>query len=73
MTGSTLSWFGATMWDWFRNVSSAVATAVKALWVCLRYWFRTYDPKRRRSPSSTSIPNCRCRFPRDFAAFTATT
>ena len=35
------------MWNWFRNVYRAVVTVWAALWVCLRYWFRTYDPKRK--------------------------
>jgi NADH-quinone oxidoreductase subunit I len=32
---------------WFRNILSTVATVAAALWVTVRYWVRTYDPKRR--------------------------
>ena len=35
------------MRNWFRNVYSAVATVLVALWVSMRYWLRTYDPKRK--------------------------
>jgi NADH-quinone oxidoreductase subunit I len=34
------------MGQWFRNVVEAVVTVVYALWVSVRYWVRTYDPKR---------------------------
>jgi NADH-quinone oxidoreductase subunit I len=35
------------MRSWFRNIYQAVVTVVNALWVCLRYWLQTYDPKRK--------------------------
>lgn len=34
------------MGRWLYNVYSAVVTIAEALWVCLRYWFRTYNPNR---------------------------
>ncbi len=35
------------MRNWFRNLFQAVLTVAKALWVCLRYWFCTYNPTRK--------------------------
>jgi NADH-quinone oxidoreductase subunit I len=35
------------MRNWFRNVYQAVTTVAAALGVCLRYWLRTYNPKRK--------------------------
>ncbi len=32
---------------WLGNVFEAVKTVIAALWVSIRYWFRTYDPQRR--------------------------
>ncbi len=34
------------MRNWFRNIFTAVTTTLSALWVSLRYWFRTYKPGR---------------------------
>jgi NADH-quinone oxidoreductase subunit I len=34
------------MRQWLLNIYEAVITVAHALWVCLRYWFRTYDPQR---------------------------
>jgi NADH-quinone oxidoreductase subunit I len=35
------------MANWFRNVYRTVLTVVEALWVSLRYWYRTYNPGRK--------------------------
>ena len=35
------------MWSWFRNVYRAVVTVAEALRVCVWYWIRTYNPKRK--------------------------
>jgi NADH-quinone oxidoreductase subunit I len=35
------------MRDWLQNVYRAVVTVYDALWVCLSYWFRTYQPDRK--------------------------
>lgn len=35
------------MRQWFRNVFETVITVARALVVSIRYWIRTYDPKRR--------------------------
>lgn len=35
------------MLDWFRNVRNAVLTVTGGLWVTMRYWLVTYDPKRK--------------------------
>ena len=32
---------------WFRNIFVAVLTVADAMRVTVRYWFRTYDPKRK--------------------------
>ncbi|HEY4762019.1 MAG TPA: 4Fe-4S binding protein [Thermoguttaceae bacterium] len=32
---------------WLGNIIEAVVTVIQALWVSIRYWFRTYDPQRR--------------------------
>jgi len=32
---------------WFGNIVQAVATVAHALWVTVRYWGRTYDPRRK--------------------------
>ena len=37
----------APMRNWFRNVYQAVVTVSLALLVCLRYWLRTYNPRRK--------------------------
>ena len=31
---------------WFQNILTAVVTVLKTLWVGMRYWIITYDPKR---------------------------
>jgi NADH-quinone oxidoreductase subunit I len=35
------------MGRWFRDIWDAVSTVAYGMWVTLRYWFKTYDPKRR--------------------------
>jgi len=35
------------MWNWFRNLFRAVKTVGDALRVCLSYWLRTYNPRRK--------------------------
>ena len=44
------------MRNWFRNVYQAVVTVAAALWVCLRYWLRTYDPKRKTFTEQYEYP-----------------
>ena len=44
------------MLNWFRNIYIAVATVLHALWVGLRYWFRTYDPQRRTFTEKYEFP-----------------
>jgi NADH-quinone oxidoreductase subunit I len=44
------------MRDWFGNVYCAAATVAKALWVSLRYWGRTYDPRRRTFTEAYEYP-----------------
>jgi len=38
--------YNRVMRDWFYNVYTAVVTTIRAMWVGIRYWFRTYDPQR---------------------------
>lgn len=43
-------WFAAVWggWsDWLRNIAQVVATVLQALWVTVRYWWKTYQPGRR--------------------------
>ncbi len=35
------------MREWFRDIWDAVSTVGQGMWVTLRYWFKTYDPKRK--------------------------
>jgi NADH-quinone oxidoreductase subunit I len=45
-----LGWLGSVLRgirDWVRNIWVAVLTVAGAMWVTLRYWFRTYDPQRK--------------------------
>jgi NADH-quinone oxidoreductase subunit I len=44
------------MRQWFLTVYQAVVTVVVALWVCLRYWLRTYDPRRRTFTEQYEYP-----------------
>ena len=37
---------GVLMRHWLSTVYQAVVTVAQALWVCLRYWLRTYNPRR---------------------------
>ena len=37
---------GLAMINWFRDIWLAVTSVCKAMWVTVRYWGRTYDPKR---------------------------
>ena len=36
-----------SMRHWLRNIYQAVVTVAGALWVSLRYWWRTYDPRQQ--------------------------
>lgn len=44
------------MLRWFLNIYDAVLTVLKALWVSLRYWIRTYDPQRRTFTEHYEFP-----------------
>jgi NADH-quinone oxidoreductase subunit I len=35
------------MWRWFENVFDTLASVIRAMWVSVRSWLRTYHPKRR--------------------------
>ena len=54
---------------WFRNVYRAVVTVLYALWVCLRYWFRTYDPKRRTFTEHYEYPELPAKISPRFRGF----
>lgn len=32
--------------QWFRNIKAAVTTVAEAMWVTVRYWMLTYNPRR---------------------------
>ncbi len=42
--------------EWFGNIVQVVVTVAEALWVTVRYWFRTYDPKRRTFTEQHEYP-----------------
>ncbi len=44
------------MLRWFKNIYTALATVALALWVSLRYWIRTYDPRRRTFTEHYEFP-----------------
>ncbi len=44
------------MLRWFKNIYDAVATIAAALWVTMRYWRKTYDPKRRTYTEKYEYP-----------------
>ncbi len=44
------------MTRWFQNIFDAVVTVVRALWVSMRYWIRTYDPRRRTFTEKYEYP-----------------
>lgn len=37
---------GAAFVEWLANIAAAVKTVADALWVTVRYWVRTYNPRR---------------------------
>jgi NADH-quinone oxidoreductase subunit I len=48
--------FEVAMLQWFRNIFTAVATVLQAMWVSVRYWVRTYDPRRRTFTEQYEYP-----------------
>jgi NADH-quinone oxidoreductase subunit I len=45
-----ISWFANVLGGlagWFGNIAHVVYTVAHALWVTVRYWLITYDPKRK--------------------------
>ena len=54
------------MRHWFRNIYQAVVTVAEALWVSLRYWLRTYDPRRQNVHRAVRVSrSCRLKvYPR---------
>jgi NADH-quinone oxidoreductase subunit I len=57
------------MRNWFRNVFQAVATVAHALWISVRYWGRTYDPKRRTFTEQYEYPELPVRVSPRFRGF----
>ncbi len=45
-----------SMRSWFGNIFTAVATVIQALWVTMRYWVITYDPRRRTFTEQYEFP-----------------
>lgn len=41
---------------WLANIAGAVVTVAKAMWVTMRYWLITYDPKRRTFTEQFEYP-----------------
>jgi NADH-quinone oxidoreductase subunit I len=44
------------LWHWFANIWVAVRTVAHAMWVTIRYWIITYDPKRRTFTEQFEYP-----------------
>jgi NADH-quinone oxidoreductase subunit I len=44
------------MLRWFHNIFVAVSTVLEAMWVSVRYWLRTYDPRRRTFTEQYEYP-----------------
>lgn len=42
--------------QWFGNVGLAIRTVAEAMWVTVRYWLLTYDPKRRTFTEKFEYP-----------------
>jgi NADH-quinone oxidoreductase subunit I len=42
--------------SWWGNIVLAVVTVAQALWVTVRYWLLTYDPKRRTFTEQYEYP-----------------
>ncbi len=57
------------MRHWFWNVYQAVLTVGKALWVSLRYWLRTYDPRQRTFTEQYEYPELPARIYPRFRGF----
>jgi len=57
------------MRNWLRNIYQAVVTIVHALWVTLRYWWRTYDPRRRTFTEQYEYPELPVRIYPRFRGF----
>lgn len=41
---------------WFRNIGDVVVTVAQAMWVTIRYWVITYDPRRRTFTEHFEFP-----------------
>lgn len=57
------------MREWFCNVFSAAFTVAHALWVCVWYWIRTYNPKRRTFTEQYEYPELPLRVSPRFRGF----
>lgn len=47
---------GRGLVHWFGNIFTALATIGSAMWVTVRYWVRTYDPKRKTFTEQFEYP-----------------
>ena len=57
------------MRTWCRNVYRTVVTVIYALWVGLRYWFITYDPKRGTYTEQYEYPELPAQVSQRFRGF----
>jgi NADH-quinone oxidoreductase subunit I len=46
----------AALAHWFGNIAAAVKTVAEALWVTVRYWVRTYSPRRKTFTEAYEYP-----------------
>ena len=57
------------MRHWLRNIYQAVVTVAQALWVSVRYWLRTYDPRQRTFTEQYEYPELPARIYPRFRGF----
>jgi NADH-quinone oxidoreductase subunit I len=60
---------GGGLRDWFTNIVRAVVTVADAMRVTLRYWFITYDPKRRTFTEQFEYPELPLRVANRYRGF----
>jgi NADH-quinone oxidoreductase subunit I len=56
-------------WGWLANIWLAVVTVAQALWVTVRYWIITYDPKRGTFTEAFEYPELPAKISNRFRGF----
>jgi NADH-quinone oxidoreductase subunit I len=57
------------MGSWLRNIAHVVTTVVVALWVSMRYWIKTYKPRRGTFTEQYEYPELKVRVAPRFRGF----